>query len=113
MNQWEVRLLDNALIGISVRVFGYHEWAAALPPLCASLTILLTVLAACRKLGTVGQAWWAGLVAAVLPVEVTNATIISAHAVMAGFMAPGTLAFVLAPESTRARRVAAVCLPLG
>ena len=113
VNQWEVRLLADALIGTCLKAFGYHEWAAALPSTLASLGVLIAVLLACKWMGTLAQAWWAGLLVAVLPADVANATIVSAHTVMVGFLAAGTLAFVMAPESRTARWVAAISLPLG
>lgn len=112
-NQWEVRLLGNALIGLAVRLLGYSAWSPAVPSLVASLVVLFCTLYGCYRFATVRHAWWAGLFVATLPVEVCGATIVSAHSVMAGFMAAGTLAFVLAPDSRRARLIASVCLPMG
>jgi hypothetical protein len=112
-NQWEVRLLGNLLIRISMGVVGYCEWAATIPALLSSLTVLAAVLVACRRLGTVRQAWWAGLITALLPIEVTNATIASAHPVMTACMAVGTLAFLSANASRPALVLAAFFLPLG
>ncbi len=113
VNGWEARILGNALTAASIRVFGYSQVAAALPSLVASLTVLACVLAFCRRLGDVRSAWWAGLLAAVLPVEVDMATSISPHMIMSAWMAIGTLAFLRAPESARAKYAAALCLSLG
>lgn len=112
-NQWEVRLLANALIGLFIRVFGYHEWAAALPSMLGSLAVLATALLGCRVFVSIRHAWWAGLLIAVLPLDVSSATNISAHTLMVGLMAAGTIAFVHAPASRPAAWIAAVCLPLG
>lgn len=113
VNHWEARLLGNAVLRPFLLIFGVREWAAVLPAMLASLTVLISTLFACRLYGTIRQAWWAGLFVALVPVEVANATTVSAHAVMAGFMAAGTLAFVRAADSRPARWLAAVCLPLG
>jgi hypothetical protein len=113
INHWEARLLGNALIGVCLGIFGVHEWAGTLPALGASSIILVTAILTCRLFGTLRQAWWAGLLVAVMPLEVGNATTVSAHAVMVGLMAAGTLAFLLAGDSPKARWTAAACLPLG
>ena len=113
VNGWETRLLSNALTAASIRLFGYSELASALPSLAASLTILVCVLAYCRRYGNVRSAWWAGLLVAVLPLDVDMATAVSSHTIMSAWMAVGTLAFLRAPESKRAGYVAALCLALG
>lgn len=112
-SHWEARLVANALIGGAMKAFGYTEWAATLPSLLGSLMILATTLLACRWLGTIQQAWWAGMLVAVVPLDISNATIVSAHTLMVGFLTAGSLAFVMAPESRRASGIAAVCLSLS
>jgi hypothetical protein len=112
-SHWETRLIANVLIGGAMKVFGYTEWAATLPSLLGSLMILATTLLACRWLGTIQQAWWAGMLVAVVPLDISNATIVSAHTLMVGFLTAGSLAFVMAPQSRRASAIAAVCLSLS
>lgn len=112
-NHWEARLLGNALLRLCITLFGVHEWVGALPSLAASLVVLVSTLLTCRWFATLRSAWWAGLLVAVLPIEVRSATIVSAHSVMVGFMAVGTLAFLRADVSSRACWIAATCLPLG
>lgn len=113
VNGWETRLLSNAMTAASIRLFGYSELASALPSLAASLTILVCVLAYCRRYGNVRSAWWAGLLVAVLPLDVDMATSVSSHTIMSAWMAVGTLAFLRAPESKRAGYLGALCLSMG
>lgn len=113
INQWEARLLGNALLRLSMLAFGISEWAAVVPAMLASLTTLATALLACRWLGSIRHAWWAGLLIAILPIDIRNATMISPHPVMVSLMAVGTIAFLFAGTSWKARCLAALCLPLG
>ena len=113
INHWESRLLANALMGGAMKLFGINGVAAALPSMAASLVIFSCVLYWCRRYADVGHAWWAGLTAAVLPVDVHGATTPSAYPLMTAFMTVGTLAFMQAPQSRRARLLAAWALAAG
>jgi hypothetical protein len=108
-----VRLLGNALIALSMRLFGRNEIAAALPSLFASLALLGAVLYWCFANATLWHAFWAGLLLAVLPIDVEAATTISPYPLMVAFATIGTLAFLTAPESPRARWLAAAALSLA
>lgn len=69
-NQWEARLIANALFAGAMRIFGRGELAAALPCLISSLAVLGATLFAAARVGGLRVALWAGLLVALLPLEV-------------------------------------------
>lgn len=113
INHWEARLIANGLIAAAIRLFGQTEWAAVLPCMLAPLVVQFTVYYACWRYATVRHAAWAGLIAAVAPVNVNLATVVSAYPIMAALMMVGTFALGEAPTSRRARWVAACALATG
>ncbi len=113
INHWESRLVANALMAGAMQLFGPTALAGALPSLLASLAVMGCVLVFCHRYLDARHAWWAGLLAAVLPLEVHVATTPSAYGLMTGFMTVGTLAYLEAPASRRARWLAAAALALG
>ena len=112
-NHWEARLLANALMAGAMRLFGRTGWAAALPSLASSLVILGCVFYWCYRYADVRHAWWAGMLVAVLPMDVNGATTPSAYPLMTAFLTVGTLAFLESAESRKARLIAALSLSLG
>ena len=113
VNHWEARLLGNALTWLSMRLFGRGELAAALPSLMASLTILACAMYAAHRYAGGRAVWWAGLLAAVLPIDVYLATTVSPFIVMTALVSVGTLAFLNASQSRVSRIIAAAALALG
>ena len=112
-NHWEARLLGNALTWLALVLFGRSEPAAVLPSLIASLTLLGCALYASHRYVGHRAAWWAGLLVALLPIDVYLSTTISPFTIMTALMSVGTLALLDAPNSKRARILAAACLSLG
>lgn len=113
VNDWEARLLGNALTAVSMRVFGVNAVAAAIPSLVASLSILACVLLWCRRFGTITSALWSGLIIAVLPLDVEMGTSISPHTIMAAFMAAGTLCLMRSEESARWKWAGCILTAVG
>lgn len=113
VNTWEARLLGNSLTSLSMAAFGTSELALALPSLLASAVTLACVLYWCIRRQSLHYAWCAGMLVAVLPLDVEMATTVSPHTVMVGFMSLGTLLFIMHPEVPRLRRTASVLLGLG
>jgi hypothetical protein len=113
VNHWEARLLANVLIGLSVKVLGWSEWAAVLPAAAASLAILGSLFHYARRIGDLRVAFWGGLLLAMLPIDVEAATSISAVPIMVAWLTVGTVAWLDAAHSRRARYLAAVCLGFG
>jgi len=112
-NHWEARLLGNALITASMKLFGRTELAGVAPSLAASLAVIGSLLYVCRHFGRWRQALWAGMLIAALPIDIEMATSITPYTVMTGFLAVGTAAFLVAPDSPMGRIVAALALALG
>ena len=112
-NHLEARLIANGLVAGAMKLGGRTELAAVTPALLSSALMLGCVLYGCYRFGGVWHALWAGLLVAVLPMNVDEATTVSAHAVMTALLTLGTLLFVLGPESSALRLVAAGSLALG
>lgn len=89
-NHWEIRLLYNSILRASLNLFGRVEWAAILPSLAASTLGLATVVTIARYWFTPRCAWWAGLIAATLPIDVESATVVSAYTPMTALLVFGT-----------------------
>lgn len=113
VNTWEARLLGNTLTSLSMATFGTSELALALPSLLASAVTLACVLYWCVRRQSLHYAWCAGMLVAVLPLDVEMATTVSPHTVMVGLMSLGTLLFIMHPEVPKLRRAASVLLGLG
>ena len=112
-NHWEARLLGNALTWLSMQLFGRSELAAVLPSLAASLTILACVMCAAHRYAGGRAVWWAGLLAAVLPIDVYLATTVTPFIVMTAFLSVGTLAFLSDSQSRVSRIIAAASFALA
>ena len=113
VNSWEAHTLGNALTALSMAVFGRGEVASAVPSMVASLATLVCVLYWCFRRGCARYAYWAGMLVAVLPLDVQMATTVSPHSIMVGFMSVGTLLLVLGSGARRGRVLAAAALSLG
>ena len=100
-NQWEARLLANVLFGGAMRVLGRGEVAAALPCLVSSLAVLGAALFAAARVAGIRTALWAGLLVALLPMEVEGSTVVSAATLMHGLMTAGTVALLFPHQSKR------------
>lgn len=100
-NHWEARLIANALFAGAMRLFGRGELAAALPCLISSLAVLGATLFAAARVGGLRVALWAGLLMALLPLEVEGSTVASASSVMHGLITVGTVALLFPPRSKR------------
>ena len=112
-NHLEARLIANGLVAGAMKLGGRTELAAVTPALLSSALMLGCVLYGCYRFAGARHALWAGLLVAVLPVNVDEATTVSAHAVMTALLTLGTLLFVLGPESSVLRLAAAASLALG
>jgi len=112
-NHLEARLIANGLVAGAMKLGGRTELAAVTPALLSSGLMLGCVLYGCYRFAGAWHALWAGLLVAVLPMNVDEATTVSAHAVMTALLTLGTLLFVLGPESSALRLVAAGSLALG
>lgn len=112
-NHWEARLIANLLFAGAMRLFGRGEVAAALPCMIASLAVLgATLVAAARWLDR-RAALWAGLIVALLPIDVETATIVSAGTIMHGLVAVGTVALLIGVERQRWTLVGPMLLAVG
>lgn len=102
-NHWESRLLANAIIGASFHAWGRTAFGAVLPSVIASfVTGVLVVGAAWRWLGA-APSLIAGVLLAVLPVEVESATSVSAFPPMVASLTAGTLLLLDRPDDGRRR----------
>ncbi len=113
MNHWEARLIGNALIALAMSLTNPTELAAVMPSLFASLVILASVMWWTARAGSVAQTCVAGLMVAVLPLDVDLATMVSPFPIMTAFMMAGTVAFLHPRPSTTTRWTAAVLFALG
>ncbi len=113
IDQWESRLAVNALLRLSMALLGPTETAAVLPSMLSSAALTGVVLWWCRRHAMLWQAWWAGLLAALLPVEILVATTITASPLTDALLACGTAALLAASGSRTGRITAACCLGLA
>jgi len=112
-NTWEARLLGNGLTAVSMAVFGRNEVAAAIPSMLASAAVLGCVLYWCLRRQSSHYAFCAGMLVAVLPLDVEMATTVSPYMIMVAFMSIGTVLFVMRTETLRWRVLGAAFLGLG
>jgi hypothetical protein len=112
-NHLEARLIANGLVTGAMKLGGPTELAAVTPALLSSALMLGCALYGCYRFAGFRHALWAGLLVAVLPMNVDEATTVSAHAVMTALLTFGTLLFVLGPQSSVLRLAAAASLALG
>jgi hypothetical protein len=111
-SHWETRILFNALLHASIRVFGESELVYALPSLLGSLLLLgATALHGYRRWGVTGLVV-SGMLVASLPLDVVHATVPTAHPLAVGFAAVGT-AFLLGSPTWLSTGASASCLALA
>jgi hypothetical protein len=109
-NHWETRLLFNGFLALSIRMFGFHQWALALPGLLGSLAFTLSTWWAGRRVLGEHAGLLAGLFAATLVGDVTLSTNPAATSLANGFAAAGTAALLVAGGRGRILSLAGVLL---
>jgi len=92
---FEVRFLYNSLLAASIRLFGFSEFACAVPTLIASLVILFCSWLVALRLAGPNAALWAGMAAAFIGLDVNNSTVPMVNTVAAAFASAGIAIAVL------------------
>lgn len=113
INHHESRIFFIALLRGCIALFGFSEFTLALPALLGSLMIFACTWVIALRWGSLSIATWAGVLVAVLPLDVTLATAVSPYPLLCGLLAITLTALLWQPATLATRILAAVAAGLA
>jgi len=97
-DHWEARILFNFLLRICFSIFGYNEFVSTLPTLLASLVFMFSVFYVALQFWNIPYAFFAALLAVILPLDVTSSTSLGILTLANMFAALGTACILTAKK---------------
>lgn len=98
VNHWEARIFFNFLLRLCFSIFGFSEFVSTLPTLLASLVFMYCVFYVGLHLWPVRYALFAGLLAAILPLDVISSTAVEILTLANMFAALGIACIITAKK---------------